>query len=555
MKSLKGKKAILQKQIPTLLGLGVLVIALVAGLLFFGDGTGVFAPRATPQTTPKNIRITNVTDKSFTVSFYTDEATPGFVKYGDSASSLKNQMGDDRDQLSGVVSPYTLHHVTVRGLEAGSDYYYVLGTGSNATFDDNGTAFQIKTAAKIASPPPASKTIYGSISNSGGTPAEGTIVYFTMPGVGDMSSLVRSSGSWALSLANARTADGTAYADITDESSFSLMAQGSVLSQTTSFNSTVADSQPMQDLVLGQQVAAGSGASAGSSSAGSSSASSDSKSDANPGEEVGSFDLPGDAGLGGEADQENGVGGVGKDEVVEEEVMEPLDLPAQEEIMGGGLTELVVDSSEGDSGDASVSESTASASFDLVEQEATSSSEKVVTVSKPLIKGKVAPGVQVSISVHSDTQIEETVVSDSEGNFVLDIADLGEELEPGPHTVTYSYTDPNTGELIEATYDFWVEDTSGLLAQADTGDDGPYGSGNPYSPTSTPSPSPTLVATQSAEASDSADTSTRSAIVSTESSVLTAGSVGTTMALVLGGLFFIFTGAWSWWLAGEVREE
>ena len=523
MKNQKSTRAVLKKQIPTLLGLGVLIVALVAGLLFFGDGTGVFAPRATPQTTPKNIHITNVTDKSFTVSFYTDEATPGFVKYGESVSSVKNQMGDDRDQLSGVVSPYSLHHVTVRGLKANSNYFYVLGTGSNSTFDDNGAAFQIKTAVKSSSPPPASKTIYGSVSNSGGTPAEGSIIYLTIPGVGDLSSQVRSSGSWNISLANARTADGSAYGNIGDDTSFSVVVQGSVLSQTTSFTSTVATSQPMQDLVLGQKTVP---------------------------EQAKSISQVGNTRSG----SSEPFVAESNSEDVEDSITEFLDLPDEDEIIGGGLTDLVGDASYADASEEAsiveesiVSESTASASFDLTTQEGIVSSEKVVTTSKPLIAGRVAPNVQVTISVHSDTQIEETVTSDENGDFELDLSQFGEGLEPGNHTVTYSYIDPDTGEKVEATYDFVVEDTSNLLAQANTSgtdDDIPYGSGNPYSPTATPTQA---VATESA-------TATRSAIVSTESSILTAGSVGTTMALVLGGLFFIFTGAWSWWLAGEVGE-
>ena len=46
-----------------MLGLGVLVVALIGGLVMFGTGTGVFAPRATPQTTPKQVKITNVADQ------------------------------------------------------------------------------------------------------------------------------------------------------------------------------------------------------------------------------------------------------------------------------------------------------------------------------------------------------------------------------------------------------------------------------------------------------------------------------------------------------------
>jgi hypothetical protein len=49
------RTSIWKKQIPTLLGVGVLVVALVAGVVVMTlqDGPAVFAPRAAPETTPK----------------------------------------------------------------------------------------------------------------------------------------------------------------------------------------------------------------------------------------------------------------------------------------------------------------------------------------------------------------------------------------------------------------------------------------------------------------------------------------------------------------------
>src|SRR5690606_8185562 len=145
--------------------------SLVAGVLLFGNGTGVFAPRATPQTTPKNPKVTNITDRSFTVSFYTDEPTAGFARYGTEETSLRSQASDDRDQLSGTTGEYQLHHVTVRGLTPSTTYYYVLGTGSVARFDNNGAPFTIRTAAAPAGSPFVNKTIYGTVATAQGAPA------------------------------------------------------------------------------------------------------------------------------------------------------------------------------------------------------------------------------------------------------------------------------------------------------------------------------------------------------------------------------------------------
>ncbi|MDH5533376.1 MAG: fibronectin type III domain-containing protein, partial [Candidatus Pacebacteria bacterium] len=251
MQPINDKQALMKKRIPTMVGLGVLVVGLIVGVIFLGTGPGVFAPRATPETTPSKIKLTNVTDAGFTVSFYTSAATPGYIKYGTDSKTIKSQTGDDRDQLSGTVGDYKLHHITVRGLKPSTAYYYVLGTGSNASYDDNGSPFTVKTAARGGAPS-AAKTAYGNVLNKSGSPENGAIVYVTLPGVGEMSSLVKSSGSWAIPLSNARKADGSGYATINETDNLTIFVQGTSPSLTSNLTIAVADSQPVADIIAGE---------------------------------------------------------------------------------------------------------------------------------------------------------------------------------------------------------------------------------------------------------------------------------------------------------------
>ncbi len=494
--ALPNQKSLFRRQIPTILGLTVLVVALISGLIFFSDGLGVFSPRATPETTPKNIKITNVTDTSFTISFLTDESTPGFVKYGTEEGSLSSQSSDDRDQLSGSVSPYPLHHVTVRGLQPNTSYYYTLGTGSQAQFDNNGSPFVIKTAARSGTPS-AAKTIYGTVLNESGAPAEGSVVYITLEGVGEMSSLVKNSGSWAVPLSNARKADGSGYATVEDSNQLTINVQGPLANQTAQITTTVGQAQPVASISFGQVA--------------------------------------------------NNVG-----ETTVEETAENLDET---------VTETASDNLEEDdelariasaSAQASSSASTlASASATVVDLQKTTT--QTVSTSQPIIQGKVAPNVVVTISVHSETEITQQLTTNANGEFVLDISQLDDELEPGVHTVEYSYVDPTTGKTVTKTQTFTVSGTSSLLAQANTGSSSsstiPYGSGNPY---------PIGGATQSATtttATTSTKTSTASARTSqpaTGSGIPVSGSVGTTLALIMGGLFFTLTGLWSFWVSQQL---
>ncbi len=507
--SIKPKKSFFAKRIPTLVGLGVLVVALIAGTLFFSQGTGVFAPRATPQTTPKKIRVSNLTDAGFTVSFLTDEATVGHIKYGVDAKKIDSQSSDDRDQLSGTVDKYNIHHITVRGLKPSTTYYYTLGTGTNS-FDNGGQPFIVKTAQRTGVPS-AAKTIYGSVVSPSGSPAEGAIVYVKAEGVGEMSSLVKKSGSWAIPLSNARMADGSTYAQISDDSTLTLFVQGTSNALTSQVTTTTANAQPVDNITLGQSQ--------------------------NLADTTAADSPPKTA---------------------------PENVPAIIEEATGSTTikntssfdSLLEDNSATDSTEASgEAEIVMVATLIDLEKITDASSSPTVETTQPKITGKAAPNVTISIQVHSNTQIDQYIVADSEGNFELDISQLEQELEPGEHTVTYSYEDPATGETVTRTQTFYVSDTATQLAQADTTTDEeasstgtseyPYSSSNPY---------PMAEATDSTDSGVATD-SGRVSQPSTESALPVSGSVGTTYALILGGLFFILAGVWSWWIANNLEEE
>lgn len=538
----------MNKRMPTFVGLLILVGALISGVVFLGDGPGVFAPRATSETEPSKYRVTNVTATSLTISFYTVEKTSGFIKYGTDPKKLNSQASDDRDQLSGNVGKYQLHHITVRGLQPNTTYYYVLGTGSRAEFDNDGEPFNTKTGSKLTQSPPEARTVYGSVSTAGGTPAEGSIVYLTADGVGEMSSMVKSSGSWAIPLSKARSKDGARYAKIGAQDQINLLIQGKLLPNTISYQTTVSAAQPVEELSFGEtyeKTAASESAQVASDSADQKDQPRDASSSANsdsPDNEKNKEETATDSAEGAE---------LAKSDEEDEEVAS----------ISGRLQELLAEA------EAIAQDSTASAVLTLASDAvATESTEPTVTNDSPKIVGTAKPNVEVKVSIHSDNNVQSTVMADATGQFTLDLEALKQTLEPGEHTVTYSYIDPDTGEEVEKTEVFWVEDPNAVqLAQAD-GDDSsgdstspteapaptdseiPYGSGDPYpmtsviptATTSTSTPSPTL--------------SSRKEVVATDSTLDKAGSIGNTLALVLSGLFFIFSGVWSWWLASELED-
>lgn len=517
----KVKRPRSKKQIPTVLGLLVLFVALISGVLLFGQGTGVFAPRATPETSPQNIRITNVTDKTFTISFYTSERTIAFVKYGEDPKDLSRQASDDRDQLSGVVKDYNLHHITVRGLDPAKTYYYVLGTGSN-TFDNDGQPYSLATATKPNQSPINNQTVYGNVLDAAASPAEGAVVYLYSEGMGALSSLVKASGSWGISLSNAFNAEKTAYLPLENDSLIDIKAQGTQPNLLASWQGMISAAAPVPDLNLSQ---------GGASSA--ATVSDDAL-------EIDKDELLADLESGSEEATDSSMSSemldAEQEQVEESSEAANVNLLAAENQITPAAEEPVV--------------------LDLDElEESAEATSTTITTTQPQIKATLPANTMVRIVVHSDTQIDETMQTDADGNLVLDVASLGQNLEPGEHSATYTYIDPVTGKEVTKTYNFVVapEAEPRQLAQAATTPTPtptavpsiPYGSGNPYTPTVTvtSTPTPTASATPAL--------SSNSAIVSTASGQYNAGSVGTTIALLLGGLFFILAGVWSYFLANS----
>lgn len=249
----RGWQRVLQARIPTLFGLGILVLGVVVGIILLGQGTTGFLPRASEDSVPRNIRITNITDTGFSVSFLTDVASAGYLEYGTTPSRTNVQVRDDRDQLANTVGSFTTHHVTVRGLQPTTQYYFRLGTGSGAAFDNNGQPFAVRTARAVA-PGGEARTAYGTVNTEVGNPADGAIVYITIQGASPLSAQVKANGSWALPLSGVRTLDLSSSITVDDTTPIKVEVQGTRRTDTLQLDTTGGQVMPLQTLQFGQSV-------------------------------------------------------------------------------------------------------------------------------------------------------------------------------------------------------------------------------------------------------------------------------------------------------------
>ncbi len=198
---------LLSKRIPTIVAILVLVL---------GIGGGIWMVKR-QQTTgnkaeikPQNVRITNLADNKFTVSWTTTKPTKAKVIYGKVGEKLKQVATDDRD-LGETEGTYLTHHITINKLQPNTQYAFRL-VEDKIQFDNNGSPYTVKTAPIISKTPPA-ETIYGVVKKNQTSPAKGAIVYINIPGATPLSTLVKGSGNWTVPISVARSLDLKDYID------------------------------------------------------------------------------------------------------------------------------------------------------------------------------------------------------------------------------------------------------------------------------------------------------------------------------------------------------
>lgn len=237
------------KQLPTILGFLIVLAGVAAGAFFIKEGTSRFL-RASPEIIPKQIKITNIGPERFNVSWVTDIATVGLIKYGlDQDLTFTSQ--DDRDKASGNSSKFFTHYVTVENLKPQTNYFFTI-LSDNKTFDNNGQVYQVTTANQIQGLAPENDVAYGIITKADNSVAEGAIVYLSLSNTSPQSSLTTSSGNWVIPLSSSLAIGLNEYASYDREASIEeIFVQAGQLGTATAMATTRNDS-PMANIVLGQ---------------------------------------------------------------------------------------------------------------------------------------------------------------------------------------------------------------------------------------------------------------------------------------------------------------
>lgn len=238
-----------EKKIPTILAILFLLVSLFAGVLLIQKGQ-VFFLRASPEITPSQMKMTNVSSSSFTVSWITEKETSGFIRFGETPS-LGQTFADDRDQISGSTGSFQTHYVSLKNLKPKTTYFFKLGSGGKI-FDNSGKPYEIATAGTISGTFPPSDLVSGTILGSDNTPVDGAIVYLKMANVTPQSALVRSSGSFIIPLNTALSENLLGFASYDKEAQVEeIFVQGGSRGTATAITTTKNDN-PLPEITLGK---------------------------------------------------------------------------------------------------------------------------------------------------------------------------------------------------------------------------------------------------------------------------------------------------------------
>ncbi len=166
-------------------------------------------PKAEPQATVPDVRVSNVTDQGFTISWLSTIAETGRVEWGTTDGVYPNTANDAR----GASTSSKIHYVNVvdpAQIFPENTYFYRIVSGASEV-----ARGEVTTGASAS--PPAPDTIGGQVRNSAGAGIE-AIVYYQLRdfnGAGTLgtsalfSALAASNGNYNADLSSVRTADNS----------------------------------------------------------------------------------------------------------------------------------------------------------------------------------------------------------------------------------------------------------------------------------------------------------------------------------------------------------
>jgi hypothetical protein len=236
------KNRLFNKRILAVLGI-ILVLIGIPLTTFILKNQTIFKSRASNSEEPQNVKITNVSDQSFTITYQTDEPTTGSISYGHDKKLGESEL-DDVDKEKESFSSKRIHSISVKNLTPATKYYLAIISGSS-TFLNNGASFETTTGPNIiASPSAQQDTIKGKIVLPDGSVPSEALVYLSAENSQLLSGTIAKDGTFSFSLKYLRTDDLSSYFNINDNTVFKILATNGSLESTASASLNQTNSIP-----------------------------------------------------------------------------------------------------------------------------------------------------------------------------------------------------------------------------------------------------------------------------------------------------------------------
>lgn len=192
------------KRIPMLGVIVVLLAGVIVTSILVQQGIIIFQ-NAAPSDNPQNVRITNISDSSFTVTYTTDTSVIGTItltKDGEKPEVIL----DDRDEQSGVPKQYLIHSISAKNLSPNTSYTFTILSGTT-TYLDNDKPFSLTTPDKLADEPSEQVPLAGKVLLPDGTKPDEALIFVTTQNGQMLSTLLNAAGLYILPLNTMRTKD------------------------------------------------------------------------------------------------------------------------------------------------------------------------------------------------------------------------------------------------------------------------------------------------------------------------------------------------------------
>lgn len=209
----------------------------------------VFRGNALNSQEPQDVKMTNISNQSFTITYRTDAASTGSISYGTNKKLGESEL-EDVDKQRESFSPKKIHSISVKKLIPNTKYYLTIISGSNI-FLNNGSPFEVTTGPDISSPSAKSdltsakmQTIKGKIVLPDGNAPSETLVYLNAENSQLLSTTTAKDGKFSFSLEKLRTDDLASYFSVNDNTVFKIAATDGSLKSAATATLSQKDSLP-----------------------------------------------------------------------------------------------------------------------------------------------------------------------------------------------------------------------------------------------------------------------------------------------------------------------